>query len=56
MYREIRNSDGRLICRIKESDAGTEIEIIVKKILTQIRWTAEGKICITHTRSKQIAT
>jgi len=50
--REIRNSDGRLVCRIDES-AGI-IEIYAKGCLTRIQWIPEGKVRITHTRKKAL--
>jgi len=47
---EIRNSDGRLVCRINE-EAGF-IEISIKGCLTWIQWSPGGKLKITHTRKK----
>ena len=52
--KEIRNSDGRLVCRIDET-AGI-IEIYTKGCLTRIQWTPEGKLKITHTRMKTFTT
>ena len=48
--REIRNSDGRLVCRIDEA-AGV-IEIYIKGCLTCIQWVPGGKAKITHARQK----
>lgn len=52
--REIRNSDGRLVCRIDEA-AGT-IEIYIKGCLTQIQWGTGSRVRITHTRKKTPST
>ena len=49
---DIRNPDGRLICRIDE--AASIIEIYMKGCLTRIQWTPEGKGQITHTRKKAL--
>ena len=51
---EIRNSDGRLVCRIDEA-AGI-VEIYIKGCLTQIQWTPEGKVRIAHTRIRPSTT
>ena len=52
--REIRNSDGRLVCRIDEA-AGI-IEIYIKGCLTRIQWMPEGKVRTTHVRQKTLST
>jgi hypothetical protein len=46
--REIRNSDGRLVCRINERTG--EVEIQVKGCVTLIRRTDGGEIKIVNTR------
>jgi len=51
--RDIRNSDGRLVCRIDES--ARVIEIGVKGCLTRIKWDADdssGKFRVTHIPKK----
>ncbi|MDR1464757.1 MAG: hypothetical protein LBJ11_05595 [Oscillospiraceae bacterium] len=50
---EIRNSDGRLVCRIDE--IARVIEIYSKGCLTRIQWTPDGKLHISHARSKSLA-
>ena len=44
--REVRNSDGRLVCRIDERTGA--IEIKVKGCVSLIERTYDGKITITH--------
>ena len=46
--REVRNNDGRLVCRIDES-AGT-IEICIKNCVTLIHWNPSGKPQIINTK------
>jgi hypothetical protein len=46
---DIRNH-GKLMCRIDEA-AGV-IQIQVRNYLTTIHWTPEGKLRITHARTK----
>ena len=46
--REVRNSDGRLVCRIDEF--GTEIEISIKNCVTLIKLGTNGNVEITNTK------
>jgi len=47
--REVRNSDGRLVCRIDES-TDTVIQISIKNCVTLIKLDSNGKVEITNTK------
>lgn len=46
----VRNSDGRLVCRINES-AITVIEIRIKNCVTLIKLNSNGKVEIINTKN-----
>ena len=46
--REVRNSDGRLVCRVNEATGA--VEICIKGCLTLIERTRDGKIKVVNTR------
>lgn len=46
--REVRNSDGRLVCRINERTG--EVEIRIKGCVTLIQRTQGGEISITNSK------
>ncbi len=47
---EIRNSQGRLVCRVDKTSK--TVEIVERGCLTVIRFTDDGKITVKHTERK----
>jgi hypothetical protein len=45
---DIRNNDGRLVCRIGESENGNVIEIIIKNCKTLICFTPDCKMIVIN--------
>ena len=50
MYTDIRNADGKLICRIYESTDGIVLEIKTKKCVSLIHWSPGGKPQVTNSK------
>ena len=46
--REIRNSDGRLVCKVDERTGA--VEIIVKGCITTVERTQDGKIKVVNSK------
>lgn len=44
---EVRNSQGKLVCRVDKSSK--TVEIVLKGSITLIRFTDDGKINVTNT-------
>ena len=47
--REIRNSDGRLVCKVDER--ASAIEICAKGCVTRIEWTQDGQIKVVNSKN-----